>query len=422
MESSFEIATRRNRLPVGALLTANIISLVGSMLTFVALPWFVLQTTGSAARTGITGAFEVLPAFAAGVLGGALVDRLGYKRVSVSADLVSGIGIGLIPLLYHTIGLAYWQLLVFVFFGALLAVPGLTARRSMLPELAGLGGLRLEQVNSAFEAMQALSLLIGPPLAGLLIGVLGTANVLWLDAASFAASAAIVAALVPAARPVLEQSGGETYAGQLVAGLRFLRRDRVLFTLAICLTLSNFLEGSFVSVVLPVYVKDVFGQPTVLGLLAATFGAGALSGALFYGVAGHRLPRRGIWIAGYLAAALPLWALLATHTLSVIMGAAAISGLLSGPLNPLLVTVRHERIPLELRGRVFSTFSALATGAQPLGMVVVGGAIQGFGLTGTMLVLGLFIQVLGISMFFVPALREMERSRAGRTEPVAVEM
>lgn len=110
-------------------------SVTGSQLTLIALPWFVLQTTGSATQTGLAGAFMSLPQFVSGVLGGAFVDRFGYRRVSIVADLVSGFGISLVPLLFATVGLPFWQLLALVFVGALLAVPGLTARRSLLPDL-----------------------------------------------------------------------------------------------------------------------------------------------------------------------------------------------------------------------------------------------------------------------------------------------
>src|SRR5579884_2954839 len=186
------------RFPLFALLGANAVSLVGSMLTMVALPWFVLQTTGSPTKTGLTGFFVALPNFVAGIFGGTLVDRLGFKRSSVVADLVSGLGIAAVPLLYDTVGLAFWQLLALVFVGSLLEIPGLTARRSLLPELAALARQPLERVNAAYEGNQYLSQLAGPPIAGILIGVLGASNVLWLDAASFAISAAVVAVAIPA--------------------------------------------------------------------------------------------------------------------------------------------------------------------------------------------------------------------------------
>src|SRR5207253_1204203 len=83
-----------------------------SQLTLIAVPWFVLQTTGSAARTGFTGFFSLLPLLIGGVFGGLIVDRLGFRRASILADLGSGLMVALVPLLYHTVGLAYWQLLV----------------------------------------------------------------------------------------------------------------------------------------------------------------------------------------------------------------------------------------------------------------------------------------------------------------------
>jgi MFS family permease len=136
-------------------------------------------------------------------LGGVIIDRLGYRRVSVSADLVSGIGVAAIPLLYATSGLAFWQLLGSVFVGGLLAIPGLTARRSMLPELASLAGIRLERMNATFEGITYMALPIGPALAGVLVTLLGPANVLWLDAASFALSALVAMSLL--ALPVLRE-------------------------------------------------------------------------------------------------------------------------------------------------------------------------------------------------------------------------
>jgi len=85
-------------------LAVTAVSRLGTQLTLVALPWFVLQTTGSAAQTGLAGSVLALPAFLVGLFGRALVDRLGYKHSSIAADLVSGISPGLVPLLYVTVG------------------------------------------------------------------------------------------------------------------------------------------------------------------------------------------------------------------------------------------------------------------------------------------------------------------------------
>ena len=87
------------RIPILSLFAANAISNTGNVLATIAIPWFVLQTTGSAAQTGITGFFTILPVVVAGFLGGALIDRLGYKPTSIIADLASGVTVALIPLL-----------------------------------------------------------------------------------------------------------------------------------------------------------------------------------------------------------------------------------------------------------------------------------------------------------------------------------
>jgi MFS family permease len=154
------------RIPILALLGANAVSETGNVLVFVAIPWFVLQTTGSAAKTGTTGGAFLLAAVVAGVVGRPVVDRMGFKRPSIVADLAGAVTVALIPLLYYTIGLAFWQLLVLVFLGGFLDASGHTARQSLVPDLAGRAGMRIERANAAFQGIQHASFLLGPPLAG----------------------------------------------------------------------------------------------------------------------------------------------------------------------------------------------------------------------------------------------------------------
>src|SRR5215213_5820752 len=127
------ISGPRRRVPILALLAANAVSETGNVLAFVAIPWFVLQTTGSAVRTGLTGAAFLLAAVMAGIFGGPVVDRMGFKRTSIVADLAGAVTVALVPLLYHTVGLLFWQLLVLGFLGA----PGHTARQSLSPTSPG---------------------------------------------------------------------------------------------------------------------------------------------------------------------------------------------------------------------------------------------------------------------------------------------
>lgn len=397
------------RLPLFALIGANAISLIGTMLTAVALPWFVLETTNSPAKAGLTGFAAAIAQFAAGTVGGGLVDRLGFKRSSVIADLVSGVGIVLIPILYVTIGLAFWQLLVLVFFGALLDIPGITARRSLLPELTTMAGQPLERANAAYEGNQYLATLLGPPLAGLLVAKFGAVNVLWLDAGSFAISALVVMLAVPGTLTHSAAKVRGTFRDELIEGFRFLKQERVLRVLALSVGVTNFLGGPFSAVLLPVYILRSGGDASDLGLLIAALGAGSVVGAIVYGAIGHRMPRRATWVICYSIFPLTLWTLAANPSLLVVTAVFALVGISGGPLNPLLVTIRHERIPIALRGRVFSTFSAISVAATPLGMLLQGTLVERVGIHWTIVIVAAIYQGVGVVMFVVPSLKLMDR-------------
>ncbi|HET7037046.1 MAG TPA: MFS transporter [Thermomicrobiaceae bacterium] len=403
--------TETRRRPLGALIVARLISLVGSQVTLVALPWFVLVTTGSAAKTGLTGLAVTLPAVIVGLAGGALVDRLDYRRTSVIADLTSAAGIAAIPLLYHTTGIAFWQLLALVFIGSLLTVPGLTARRSMLPELARAAGLTLDRANSIAESGAYVALLLGPPLAGVLIAFFGAANVLWLDAASFVASAAIVAGGIPAAFSETGQSAPGRYLDDLKAGLRFVRDDRLLLALALGLTVSNFFTEPFFAVVVPVYANRVLGSARALGLMFSAIGAGLLVGGGLYGAVGARFSRRSLWVAAFMLGFPVFLVLLFEPPLPVILAAFGLGAAASGPINPILVTVRLERIPSELRGRVFGTFTSISSAVIPLGMALGGVLIAVIGLKATIVIMALGDASVAVASLLLPVLREMDSSR-----------
>jgi predicted MFS family arabinose efflux permease len=96
-------------------------------------------------------------------------------------------------------------------------------------------------------------------------------------------------------------------------------------------------------------------------------------------------------------------------------GVLAFIGIVGGGLNPMLVTIRHQRIPPGLRGRVFSTFSAIASGGQPLGAGLGGTAVERLGLVPTALLLGACAQLVGVGLVFVPALSEFDQDHARRS-------
>jgi MFS family permease len=401
-----------NRLPLLALLGATTISQIGSMLTLVAIPWFVLQTTGSAAKTGLTGVFEALPYIIAGIFGGTLVDRLGFKRMSVLADVTSGVTVALVPLLYHTVGLAFWQLLVLAFLASLFNTPGATARRSLIPDLAALSGTRLERANAAAQGIPRLATLVGPPLAGVLIAVIGASNVLWLDAATFLFSALLIGVTAPKApAPKHHTEERRGYLHELAEGIRYVRGDRFVYGIMMIFALTNFLDAP-IALLYAVYAKERFGDALAFGVMFAAFGAGALAGTVIFGAIGHRLPRRPlftIWLAAsMLAYGSFVFRPLLPYTLAIL----ALWGICAGSINPLSSVLYQERIPAALRGRVFGIMTALSFIAIPLGRALAGFALQGFGTRTVFLLITVGYLCVNIVAALNPVLRRLDPPRA----------
>jgi MFS family permease len=393
------------------LLVADGISQTGNMLTMLAVPWFVLETTGSAARTGLTAAAEAIAIVVAGFFGGALVDRLGHKRTSIIGDLASGTTVALIPVLYHTVGLAFWQLLVLVFCGALLDTPGWTARRSLYEVVARQGGIGLDRANTLAATMGRAAGLGGPLIAGVLIAAFGPTSVLWIDSGTFVVSAALIAfgvpgRVLPRATTSEGRSGG--YARELLDGLRFVRQDRLVFWLIVGSSLGNLLAEPIYSVVLPVYANEVFGSAVDLGVMFAGLAIGSLIGNALFFVFAPRLPRRATIAMGFTVRALVFWLLVPLPSAEVVAVAIAIGAIFLEPANPIFMTLMQERVPEVMRGRVFGTLVAIGSSARSVGVLAYGLMLERIGLRDTLLVLAAVNVVVPLMFWVIPAVRAID--------------
>lgn len=403
-----EVGATGRRAPFLGLLAAHGLSLVGNSVSGVALPWLVLETTGSAAKTGLAAFVGAVPLVLGAVLGGPVVDRFGHRRVSVAADLASMVAVAAIPLLAATGGVAYWQLLLLVGVGALLDAPGATARKVLLPEVADAAEVRRERANAFYETIQGGALLLGPPLAGLLIAGLGAAWVLLVTTAAFALSATVVSVVVP---PSAGGRPGRRSATEVADGLRFLRRDRPIRALVTYATLMLLFVGPLLAVVMPVYAGGL-GKPLLLGFFVAAIGGGTIVGALAYGWAGHRFRRRGLFVGGMVGVGLAVAALATLPPLPLLLGTAFVGGLASGPINPLLNTVLQDRVPAALRGRVFGTVTALSLAGSPLGMLAAGPALETFGVRATLVGMATGILMVAAASVRDRSLRGIDTGRA----------
>jgi len=400
------------QLPVLALLSANAVSVTGNATANnVAIPWFVLQTTGSAAMLGLTFAAIGLSNVLAAFFGAPMVDRLGYKRSSVLSDVLSGVTVALVPLLYATVGLAFWQLLVLVFLGSVFDTPGATARQSMLPGLADGAGMPKERANSAFFGILHVSDFLGLSVGGVLVALFGATGVLWINASTFAVSAAAIVIGVPALRRSSTPNsrvGLPAYVAELGEGLDFIRRERLVRAITAAAVAFNLLAIPLLTVVVTFYAERNFGDASSLGFMLGAFAGGTLLSSALFGAFGHRLPRRTVFSLVVLVRWLPVWVLVFSPPLWVSVAALAAAGLANGPIDPLIFTSIQERTPRRLLARVNGASRALARGAAPIGATLAGWALGAFGLESVLVAIAAGLLVVSLTLVSTPALREMD--------------
>ncbi len=397
-----------NRAPLYVLYLANIISVSGNVMALIAVPWFVLQTTGSASKTGLTAVVTALPAVLAGFFGGVIVDRIGYKRTSIIADLMSGIAVAIVPLLHATVGLEFWQLLVLVFLGNLLDAPGTTARAALTPDLAEQAGFSLERASAFNDAISRSTRLIGAPLAGVLIALIGASNVLWVDAATFLVSAILIGLMVPRPAAMPPSETPKHYFAQLMEGVRFIQNDRLIMVIMATAMITNLLDSAMGSVLMPVYVDRVFGNPAVLGFMSGIFGGAAFLSAFILGTRGFPKARRLTFIFAFIFVALRFWFMALLPGLPILLIGYAFVGLAAGVINPLLGVIEFERIPANMRARVFGVITAGVFLGMPLGGAS-GLLVDRLGLLPTMVILGAVYVAATVSLLFYPVVHEMDQ-------------
>lgn len=407
---------RRRRTPLVLLEASTLLSSTGNGITIVALPWLVLERTGSPTATGVVAAATALPLLAGSLLAGMLADTLGRRRVAWLADAASALSAGAIPLIDATGGLTVPVLVALAVLGALFDPAGLTARETLLPAAAEAAQWRLIRVNGVHEAVFGLAYLVGPGIGGVLIAAVGAPGTLWASAGAFTVSVGLVACVrVPGAgRPPQRPHGVWRATGE---GLRFVWHDRLLRTLGLLNVGIAALYLPVEGVILPAqFVAEA--TPERLGLVVMAMSAGGLAGALLIGTVGHRLHRRTAFITAVVGSSTVLLAMAALPPFPLLVALAAVVGVLYGPVGPLVNTAMQTRTPERLRGRVVGVMTSVAYAAGPAGYLLAGPLVEAFGPRGAFLAMA--SALLAVVLVVVPtrALRELDAPEPYPPAPV----
>ena len=337
-------------------------------MTFVALPFFVLVTTGSTAKMGWVLAAEMLPIAIFGIPAGTVIAKLGAKKTMLISDAARGPLMLVIPILHSTGHLSFAALLGTTFAIGIFAAPYFASSRLVVPEVAGEDEQAVASVNAVLSGANQLTQLAGPVLAGVIISLTTPATVLVVDGCSYIFSFLVILVVVRAGKRVeaaAQQKG-------VFSGLKFLLGDSLLGPMMIAACVINFVAQG---IVLGVQAIDYFRYDAsghVVGFLFAGFGVGALAGAIVAQQLAQKVPLLKLAAIAIVAMPLPLFFLSPTTPWPVAALIIAAFAFFTPLINAPVIGIITVRTPAELRPKVMTAVMTVATMAGPLGFIVAG--------------------------------------------------
>lgn len=372
-----------------ALFTADVISVLGTRVSMLAIPWLVLVTTGSPAKMGLVAGAEMLPYVVSGVVAAPLADRFGLRRTTIVTDIGSAVAMAGVTFAPQ---LGFGALLVLVAAAGALRGLGDRVKHVILRPLAEAAGIQMLRVTTAYEGFSRTAMLVGGSIGGLLIFWFGAAGAIWLDAATFAVCAVIVATVVPAtgaAAATPDKADREPYLVALRGGFRALWADPLLPSMIAMLFVLNLFNQALVAVFIPLWVEATTHTPAALGLLFGAFAAGAVLGSIAFTVLAPKLRMYQAFMLGAALAGAPrLLVLGVSHELVIVCAVTFVSGVAMAAVNPVIGAMLYQRIPPEVQTRAFGVCTAITFTGVPIGGVLGGLAVAGFGLTPAIVVGG----------------------------------
>ncbi len=352
-------------------------SLLGDQFYLVALPWLVLQLTGSSLALGTIMMTAAIPRVALMLVGGAVTDRVSPRRVLIVTAAARAALVGTVATLLWIGAVQLWELYVLTLAFGIADAFSFPAGAALIPTLVQ--PQQLPAANALFQSSTVTTQMLGAAPAGLLIKGWGIAAALFFDALSFLA---VIAALLripappkapppapgAAARPSMLRSIGE--------GLRAVRSDPPLLSLMLVFATINLCVTGPIGVGLASLAKFNFGSAAAFGTLLSCFSGGMLAGILLGGTV-KRPRRRGLqFLVMSALAGCELIAIGLLLKLVAIGALLALMGLGVGFVNVQFGAWIQMRVDRALLGRVSSVLMMAAVGLVPVSFAVAGALAQ----------------------------------------------
>lgn len=391
----------------GIFWAAQTLSVLGDSFALIALPLLVLQATGSLARMGLLTAVGGAASVLAAVFAGALVDRVDRRRLLIVCDLVRMVLYGVIPLVW-LFGPQVWLLYVVLplceAVGMLFAVGYVTVVRSLV------GTEQLTDANGRLNATAAAAGVLGPLCAGLVAAWTGPAAAVWVNAGSFAVSAACMFFVRFAPRSgddgiPAKGTGAIGLWRDLRTGVSFLYGHPVLRSLTALLFVFSFLTLGMTDLVIYHVKHDLGHDDGTVGTVMAVGALGTIVGALLVARIRRGLGFGPTWTGAVAVCGLAFAGLGWARDVSVVAALSAAFLACAGVAGTCSMSLRQEVTPEPLLGRVTSAFWTLQYSAAPIGAAVLTWAAERRGTAPVGLVAGACCVLIAVAALFTPIRR-----------------
>ena len=382
-------------------LIGSTISFLGDQFYMVALPWLILQQTGSALAMGAVMMAGSIPRALLMLMGGVLSDRLSARKIMMTTATARTICVAVIGILVWFGILHMWELYALaVFFGVAdaFAAPASTA---YLPSL--LQPEQLVAASSVGQSTAQLATIVGPVPAGFVIKALGVTWAFFADAVSFLF---IIGALWKLPDPPQSPAAKKAVWPAIAEGIAYVGRDVPLRSLMLLAMTMNFCFTGPVAIGLTYLTKTRFGSPAILGTLMSAVAAGSLLGALLAGV--WKIRRRGVLMLVVAAAVAPcLGSIGFMNRVWPLAGVLFVIGVLAGLMNVHFSAWVMQRIDAAVRGRVASVLMLATYGILPISYAIAGFLIA-WNLKFTFLIAGLAMLITAAGASLQKPVREIQ--------------
>jgi MFS family permease len=379
-------------------------------MVFIALPWLALEITGSAAMAGAVVALTAIPGLFLSPILGTIVDRIGRKVSAIISEALSAFAILLIPVVHGFVEIGFVLLVLLAMARAIVNPAASTARKSIIPDIAGPARISLERANSIHEAVFATGFAIGPAVGAAFIALIGPYDV-FIVVAVFSALSSISAMLI---NTVEHRGDGVSETGSLLQdtalGIKtILKTPAVMIGMSFVLTLAMIYLPTEM-VILPAHFNEI-NYATGLGILISTMAGASVFGALLFERLQKTLKYSTILKMGFIGLGLSVLVMSFIPPMPILLAAGAVLGFSWGPLMPMLNTVIQRVIPENMRGRVFGIEMTIWGAGPMLTAVGVGLAVDSVGVQPVYLFLAILVLFLSVFVSFNKANIQLDQAQ-----------